>query len=160
MTFSPETVIKPHHHIVAATAEIPSTRQRLFARYFMAILMDLVVLNLLAEFWGLVELDSFSTSLIAAVLLQVLLQATLMLEHAVARLFDNRQGAGWSALRLFTAWLILFGSKFVMLGAVDMLLGDALHFGGPLHGVVAFIVVIVAMLSAEELVTRFHRSLA
>ena len=42
-------------------------------------------------------------------------------------------------MRFFTAWLILFGSKFVMLGAVDFAFGDDVSFGGPLHGVVSFI---------------------
>ena len=35
-----------HHLAGVASAEIPSNRQRLFLRYFTAILIDLVVLNL------------------------------------------------------------------------------------------------------------------
>ena len=150
--------MKPHHHVAAASAELPSTRQRLFARYVIAILVDLVVLNLLAQFWSRVKIDAFSTSLIAAVLLQLLLQATLILEHRVAGLFEGRSGA-WILLRYFSAWLILFGSKFVMLGVIDRVLGERLHFGGPLHGVIAFIGVIVAMLAAEELFNRIYASL-
>ena len=150
--------MKPHHHVAAASAELPSTRQRLFARYVIAILVDLVVLNLLAQFWSRVTIDAFSTSLIAAVLLQLLLQATLILEHRVAGLFEGRSGA-WTLLRYFSAWLILFGSKFVMLGVIDRVLGERLLFGGPLHGVIAFIGVIVAMLAAEELFNRIYASL-
>jgi hypothetical protein len=152
--------IKAHHHIVAASAEVPNTRQRLFARYFMAILMDLVVLNLLAQYWSRVSVADFSTSLIAAVLLQLLLQATLVVEHRVGARFEGRSGALWKAGRFLSAWLVLFGSKFVMLGAIDRLFGDAVHFGGPMHGVGPFIVVVVLMLAAEEAVTRVHRSLA
>ncbi len=151
--------MKPHHHVVAAAAETPSTRQRLFSRYVIAILVDLVVLNLLAEHWSRVTIDAFSTSLIAAILLQLLLQATLIVEHRVAALFTGREGAAWTFLRFFSAWLILFGSKFVMLGVIDRILGDSLRFGGPMHGVIAFIGVIVAMLAAEELVVRIYRRL-
>jgi hypothetical protein len=122
--------------------------------------MDLVVLNLFAEYWERVSIDGFSTSLIAAVLLQLLLQITLVLEHRIGTWFARRDGALWSAARLFSAWLILFGSKFVMLGAIDRVLGDAVHFAGPMHGVAAFIAVIVAMLAAEELVVRVYRRLA
>jgi hypothetical protein len=122
--------------------------------------MDLVVLNLFAEYWERVSIDDFSTSLIAAVLLQLLLQITLVLEHRIGTWFARRDGALWSAARLFSAWLILFGSKFVMLGAIDRVLGDAVHFAGPMHGVAAFIAVIVAMLAAEELVVRVYRRLA
>ena len=58
-----------------ASAEIPSTNQKLFVRYFTAILTDLVVLNLFAEFWRHVVIDSFSIALLAAVLLQILLNS-------------------------------------------------------------------------------------
>ncbi len=145
---------------MAATAEIPSTRQRLLVRYLIALFADLIVINLFAEHWDRVSLDSFSISLVAAILLQLLLQATLALEHRVGGWFDQRKGFHWTFLRYFSAWLILFGSKFVMLGAVDRILGEGLHFAGAMHGVLAFIVVVAGMLIAEELITRIYRSLA
>jgi len=50
-----------------------NARQQLFIRYFTAILIDLTVLNLFDEYWEYVEIDSFTISLLAALLLQVLL---------------------------------------------------------------------------------------
>lgn len=47
-----------------------------------------------------------------------------------------------------------------MLGAVDRVLGEGIHFAGAMHGVLAFILVVVGMLAAEELVTRIYRRLA
>jgi hypothetical protein len=38
-----------------ASAEAISTKQKLFLRYFTAILVDLVVLNLFAEYWQHVQ---------------------------------------------------------------------------------------------------------
>lgn len=119
-----------------------------------------MVINLFAEYWVRVSLDSFSISLVAALLLQLLLQATLALEHRVGSWFDKREGFHWTFLRYFSAWLILFGSKFVMLGAVDRIVGEGLHFAGAMHGVLAFIVVVAGMLIAEELITRVYRRLA
>lgn len=142
-----------------ALTEPPSNSQRLFVRYLMAILIDLTVLNLVDEYWGLVTVGSFTVSALAAVLLQLLLQATLALEHRVAAFFKSKSGGFAKFMRFFTAWLILFGSKFVMLGVLDFAFGDDLLFTGPLHGVVAFIAVIVAMLVAEELVQRIYRRL-
>ncbi|WP_439106045.1 hypothetical protein [Congregibacter sp.] len=132
----------------------------MLTRYLIALLADLVVINLFAEYWHRVSIDSFSTSLIAAILLQLLLQATLALEHRVGSWFDTHSGSLWTFLKFFSAWLILFGSKFVMLGAVDRVLGDAIHFSGAMHGVLAFIAVVAGMLIAEELVTRVYRRLA
>ena len=143
-----------------ASANAPSNRQQLFLRYFTAILIDLVVLNLFAEYWEYVTIQSFTTSLLAAILLQVLLKLTLAMEHQVALLFKGKHGAASKFSRVFSAWLILFGSKFVILFALDFAFGDALLFGGPFHGVVVFIAVIVAILVTEELVVRLYRGLA
>lgn len=143
-----------------ALAQTPSTGQRLFLRYFTAILVDLVALNIFAEFWDLVVLGSFTISLFAALLLQVLLKLTLAIEHRIASYFKGREGATAKALRFFSAWLVLFGSKFVILAALDFAVGDWLHFGGPFHGVVAFIAVVIAMLVAEESIVRLYRRLA
>ena len=143
-----------------ALTEIPTNSQRLFVRYLMAILIDLLVLNLFDEYWDHVSIESFTISIFAAVLLQVLLKATLALEHRVALLFNRMSGGMARFLRLFSAWLILFGSKFVMLEAVNIAFGDDVLFTGPLHGVVAFIAVVVVMLAAEEVVVRIYRKLA
>ena len=143
-----------------ALTEAISNRQKLFIRYLTAILIDLTVLNLFDEYWDLVSVDSFTISALTAVLLQVLLQATLALEHRVALFFKSKPGGLAKFLRFFCAWLILFGSKFVMLGAIDFAFGDEVAFHGPAHGVVAFIAVVFAMLAAEELTVRIYRRLA
>jgi hypothetical protein len=142
-----------------ALADAPSNKQRLFVRYFTAILIDLVVLNLFAEYWKNVEIDSFSVSLLAAVLLQILLKLTIALEHRVAGYFKARPGAFMTFMRYFCAWLILFGSKFVILEAISFAFGTGVRFGGAFHGLVALIVVVVAMLIAEEAIVRLYRKL-
>ena len=143
---------------IALTDEIKNS-QRLFVRYLVAVLIDLTVLNLFDEFWELVTIGPFSVSMLAAILLQVLLKATLVLEHKVAAYFNEKSGGFAKFMRFFTAWLILFGSKFVMLGAIDFAFGDDVLFTGPLHGVVSFIVVVMVMLAAEEIAVRIYRRL-
>ena len=149
-----------HAHSDVASAEAPSTGQQLFLRYFTAILIDLVVLNLFAEYWEHVVVDSFTISLLAAVLLQILLKLTLALEHRIGDFYKARSFVGVRVLRVMSAWLVLFGSKFVMLAVIDWAFGDDVYFGGPFHGVVVFIAVVVAMLVAEEVMVRFYRRLA
>jgi hypothetical protein len=143
---------------IALTGEFNS-KQKMFVRYLVAVLIDLTVLNLFDEFWDLVSIHPFSVSVLAAVLLQVLLKATLVLEHRVADYFNSKPGRFARLMRYFTAWLILFVSKFVMLGAIEFAFGDNVLFTGPLHGVVAFIVVVIVMLVAEEFAVRFYRRL-
>ena len=137
-----------------------NTKQQLFVRYFTAILIDLTVLNLFDEYWDLVIIDSFTISMFAAILLQVLLKVTMKIEHHLAEYFKSKPGIMAKFMRYFSAWLVLFGSKFVILEAVNLAFGDRVLFSGPLHGIVAFIVVLVVMLTAELLVVRFNKSLA
>jgi hypothetical protein len=146
--------------LMPASAEAPSNNQRLFVRYFTAILIDLVVLCLFDEYSGKVEIDSFTVSLLAAVLLQVLLKLTIAVEHWVAKLFKGRPGVLMTVLRFLCAWLVLFGSKFVILEALSMAFGSTVRFIGAFHGIVVLIVVVVTMLLVEEAVVRIYRRLA
>ena len=137
----------------------PSAKQRAFSRYLTATLVDLVVLNLFVEYWDQVTASSFTITLIAAVILQVLLKLTIVLEHRAAAFFNARPGGFNKFMRFFTAWLILFGSKFVILEALVFALGDKLRFGGPFHGIIALIVVVVVMLVVEVILVKVYRRL-
>lgn len=143
-----------------ATAELASDRQRLFLYYFTAALTDLVVLGLFDEYSEKVHVDGFSIMLLAALLLQVLLKATIAVEHRVAHYFSSKPGGFMRFMRFFSAWLVLFGSKFVILEALSFAFGESVKFEGVLHGIVWLIIVVVVMLIAEELVLRIYRKLA
>jgi len=140
-------------------AHTPSMRQRAFGRYLTATLVDLVVLGLFAEYWEYVSADSFTIMLLAAAVLQVLLKVTIVLEHRLAAFFNARPGGFNKFMRFFTAWLVLFGSKFVILEALALAFGDGLRFGGPFHGIVALIVVVVVMLVVEAALVKLYRRL-
>jgi hypothetical protein len=145
--------------LLPASAVAPSNNQRLFVRYFTAILIDLVVLNLFVEYSGKVFIESFTVSLLAAILLQVLLKLTIVVEHWVAEFFNARSGALMKFSRFFFAWLVLFGSKFVILEALTVVFGTSVRFEGAFHGMVTLIVVVVTMLVAEEAIVRLYRKL-
>lgn len=144
----------------AAAATAPSDRQRLFMIFFVGTLVDLVVLGLFNEFSDKVYVDSFTTALLAAVVLQILLKATIVAEHRVLARFKGKTGAAWKALKYFCAWLILFGSKFVILEALTFVFEKDVHFEGVWHGIVWLIIVVVTMVIAEELIARIYRKLA
>jgi hypothetical protein len=146
--------------LMPVSAEVPSDRQRLFLRYYTGTLIDLVILGLFAEFSNKVFVESFSIALLAAVLLQILLKVTIAIEHRVAGYFKRKGGGIWTFLRWFCAWLVLFGSKFVILEALTYVFGDSVRFEGAFHGIVWLILVVVIMIVAEELIVRFYRRLA
>jgi hypothetical protein len=137
-----------------------SLKQRVFLRYLTATLVNLVVLGLFVEYWEHVVAGSFTIILLAAVLLQTLLKLTIVLEHKVAAFFNARPGGFNKFMRFFSAWVVLFGSKFVILEALVFAFGDRLRFGGPFHGVVVLIVVVVTMLVVEAAIVKLYRRLA
>jgi hypothetical protein len=146
--------------LMPALIEAPSDRQRMFLRYYTGTLIDLVILGLFNEFSDKVWVASFSIALLAAILLQTLLKLTIALEHRVASYMKSKPGKFMRFLRFFVAWLILFGSKFVILEALALAFGEEVRFTGAFHGIVWLIIVVVVMLVGEELVVRFFRKLA
>lgn len=146
--------------LAPAAAQPVSNRQGLFLRYFTAILIDLVVLNLFVEYSARVVIDSFTITILAAVLLQTLLKLTIALEHKLADFWNARKGGFARFMRFFTGWLVLFTSKFVILEAINFFFGDQVDFIGRFDGLLVLIAVIVVMLLAEDLVVRFYRRLA
>ena len=136
--------------------------QRLFLLYYTGTLMDLVVLNLFAEYWSSkVFVSSFTVSLAAALVLQLLLKGTIAVEHKIAHYWKSKGPGGWNTfMRYFCAWLVLFGSKFVILEAIAQLFGKQVHFLGIWHGIITLIAVVVVMLIAEEVMVRVFRKIA
>ena len=147
------------HGFLPATFDPPSDRQRLFLRYFTGVLIDLAVLGLFADFWSSVKVSSFTIALLAAILLQFLLKLTIWVEHHVGAWFKKHPGKLWTFMRYFGAWLVLFGSKFVILEALSLAFGDNVRFEGRFNGLLTLIVVVVVMLIAEEVIVRIYRRL-
>lgn len=126
-----------------------------FIRYLLYVLVDLTVLNLFVEYWDRIVIDSFTISLLTPVLLQVLLKATLAVEHRIGGYFRARSGPGALVLRVLATWALLFGSKFVILEIVDIVFGDRVDFGG----LIAFILLVVALLAAEKILPHIYHTL-
>jgi hypothetical protein len=146
---------------IAVEGAVLNNAQRTFLRYYTGIFMDLMVLGLFAQYWDMVHVSSFAVALMAAVVLQVLLRLTIALEHKIAHFWKSRGPGGWNTfMRFFCAWLVVFGSKFVILGALTRLFGSDVHFDGRWHGIIPLIVVVVVMLVAEEVMLRLFRRIS
>ena len=137
-----------------------SPKQQIFLKYLTFVLVDLTVLNFFAEYWDKVTISSFGISLLVAIILQVLLKMTLSLEHKTAEYFKSHESFMMKFGRILSTWFILFASKFVMLGVLQFIFSSNIHFSGAYHGVVAFIVLVVAILVVEAIITRIYESLA
>lgn len=136
-----------------------NTPQRMFIGYTLAILVDLVVLSLIAEFSDYIFIESFSIALMVAILLQLLLKVTIAGEHKLANYFKSKPGTAPKVYRAITTYIILVGSKIIMLEAVNIVFGDAINFSGPFDGIVAFFALIFGILIAEFIVSKIYFSL-
>lgn len=101
----------------------------------------------------------FTISLVAAILLQVLLKLAIGTEHRIANYFKSKEGLSPKIKRGLSTYVILVGSKFIMLEAVNIMFGDKVQFTGPLNGVVAFFAVIFVIIIAETIVGKIYFAL-
>ena len=136
--------------------QTPTTRQVRFLRAVLFVLVDVTVLALFVEYWDRIVIDSYTIALLTAILLQATLKATLAIEHRIADFFRDRPGRGAIVSRLLATWVVLFGSKFVILEAIDLVFGDDVELGG----LIPFIALVVAILAAEAVVERIYDALA
>ena len=89
-----------------------------------------VVLNLVAEYFPWVITETFTLSLLTAVLLKVVLEVVVWFKNrAKARLKSATTVAG-KILGVLMLWAILFGSKFLVLELVAFFFADQVQLGG------------------------------
>ena len=127
-----------------------SKQQLVFLSWTKDILIYTVVLNLFIEFNEKILIDSFSISIFTAIVLKILLDIILRLEHNVASKFE-----GYKVLRIIVTWVILFGSKFIILEVIDVIFGEHVNLGK----FIDVILLVIAMMVAREVIQRIFISL-
>ena len=101
-----------------------------------------VVLNLATQFFPGIITETFAVSLLTALLLKLVLEVVVIAKDRVKARFktaETRAGKAGAGLLL---WVVLAGSKFVVLALEDLFFGDAVELGG-FFSVTALIVVLM-----------------
>lgn len=129
--------------------------QRRFGATMTDVLIYIVVLNLFVEYAGSVVIDSFTISIFTAILLKILLDLVLALEHRVSEYFKRKDRPISKVLRVVSVWGILFLSKFVILEVVDVVFGDHVSLGS----FWMVIAIVLSMMIARELFARLYLAL-
>lgn len=109
-----------------------------------------VVLNLFVEYLPQVLSETFTLSLLTAVLLKGVLELVVLAKDKVKTRFREAASPIGKVGAALLLWLVMFGSKFVVLEAVDLAFGSRVSLGG-FFSVSALIVVLMV---ARELVRR------
>ena len=74
--------------------------------------------------------ETFTLSLLTAVLLKGVLEIVLVAKKVVVGRFRQASGPGRKVLAAVTVWAVVFGSKFLVLVAGDFVFGDRVSLGG------------------------------
>ena len=109
-----------------------------------------VVLNLAIEYKPSVISESFTLSLLTAVLLKIALEIVIVLKTKVIdrlRAATTRRAKVTAALSL---WVVAAGSKLVVLELVDLVFGDAVSLGG----FIPVTLLVLALLASRSAVRR------
>lgn len=94
------------------------------------LLVYVVVLNLFVEYLPQVLAESFTLSLLTAALLKGVLEVVVVGKDRMKARF---RAAGTPVGKVVAAvglWAVAFGSKFLVLEAVDLVFGDRVSLGG------------------------------
>jgi len=128
----------------------PTKNQMIFFSWTKDVLIYVLVLNLFVEYSPVVIIDSFTISILTAILLKILLEIILKLEHKVSHFFKSNK-----FLRILFGWLILFGSKFVILEIINFVFGEHVELGKFLD----VILLVIALILSRELFQWLYRRL-
>ena len=132
--------------------------QQRFASWMTDVLVYIVVLNLFVEHASTVVIDSFSISILTAILLKLMLDALLGVEHRVSSYFAGRQGGLFRVLGPMSVFSILFFSKFLILEVVNFVFGDHVALGHFVEIAAIVITMIAASRVLRAIYVRLGRS--
>jgi hypothetical protein len=113
-----------------------------------------VVLNLFVEYLPKVLVESFTLSLLTAVLLKAVLEVVVVVEKRVKARFRRAATGVRKVIAAVLLWLVLVGSKFLVLEVVDLVFGSRVSLGG----FIPVTLLIIALLLARAGVRRLLQS--
>ncbi len=132
-----------------------SRKQEIFFDWMSDVLVYTVVLNLFVEYADNVVIDSFTISVLTAILLKILLDIVMRAEHTVKGFWGDKEGTMASILGKVSVLVVLFFGKLLILWAEDIVFGDHVELG---H-FIDVLALVLALMITRELVHRLFLAL-
>ncbi len=129
--------------------------QRWYVSWTTDVLIYVVILNLFEEFSDAITIDSFWISLLTAVLLKILLDVVLFVEHRTSHFFDRFEGTAGTWIGLIATLVVLVAGKFFILYGVEAVFGEEVHLG---H-FVSVTLLVVGLLVGQAVMHWIYRAL-
>ncbi len=126
-----------------------NSRQTAFKAIAVGTLIWATVLGLFNDYSDIVETTSFSYTLFAGLILQILTYITLLAKSAVFSRHNIKPGFGHKSRILFFTWCILFFSKFIFLEAIDVIFGENVNVDGFINLMLVILIVSILQRLAD-----------
>jgi len=136
----PEPTVEPH--LAAAVVDV---------------FVYVVVLNLFVEYLPVVISETFTLSLLTAVLLKGVLEVVVAAKKRVVTRFRQAATPTGKVVAAFLVWAVVFGSKFLVLEAVALVFGSRVSLGGFFSVTVLILTLLLSRAGVRRLLQRPHR---
>ncbi|HEY6747227.1 MAG TPA: hypothetical protein VI357_16100 [Mycobacteriales bacterium] len=112
-----------------------------------------VVLNLFVEYLPTVLTETFTLSLLTALLLKAILELVVAVKNGVKARYRKALTRTGKVVAAVGLWLVLVASKFVVLEAVDLVFGDRVSLGGFVPVTLLIVALMVTRAAARRLLS-------
>ncbi len=119
-----------------------------------------VVLNLFVEYFPRVLSETFTLSLLTAVLLKGVLELVVAVKNRIKGRFRRASTGAGKAAAGVALWLVLVGSKFLVLEAVDLVFGDRVSLGGFVPVTLLILTLLLSRATVRRLLWRAESAAA
>ena len=116
-----------------------------------------VVLNLFVEYLPQVLSETFTLSLLTAVLLKGVLEVVVAAKNRVKARFRQASTPIGKVVAAVMLWAVLFGSKFLVLEAVGLVFGSRVSLGGFFSVTLLILVLLLSRAAVRRLLQRPHQ---
>ncbi len=130
-------------------------RQEIYVDWSLDLLLYIVILNLFAEYSDAFYFETFTVTILTAIVLKAFLILIMSLEHRVTSYYKKKEGKIYKYLNIISAFLILFLSKFVILEAIDIIFRHRVD----IYGFIPLVVLIITMIAARKLMEFVYKNL-
>ena len=139
---APNTVTAYIDHVLDQDDGAADRLQPRIAAAIVDVFVYVVVLNLFVEYLPQVISETFTLSLLTAILLKGVLEIVVAAKNRVKARFRQASTPIGKVVAAVLLWVVLFGSKFLVLEVVALVFGDRVSLGG-FFSVTALILVLL-----------------
>jgi hypothetical protein len=156
---APNTVTAYIDHVLDQDDGAADRLQPRIAAAIVDVFVYVVVLNLFIEYLPQVISETFTLSLLTAVLLKGVLEIVVAAKNRVKARFRQASTPIGKVVAAVLLWVVLFGSKFLVLEVVALVFGDRVSLGG-FFSVTALILVLLVSRAVVRRLLQQPRSRA